>query len=216
YWRDASAGSTLCTEHVDDAHALLAGARGLLVGGIVMAVSASARAAAFAAMRAVSAAGGVVTYDPNVRPKLAGAAAARQVLAEAARFAGVVTPSCPADSRLLFDTGIPGEAADRTLELGARAALVTCGTDDAVLAHGESRTRLPVPVNPGAVDATGAGDVLAGTLTARLALGDELPDAARLGIAAASLSVAGLGGTGRIPALADSRELALAHLGGGR
>jgi 2-dehydro-3-deoxygluconokinase len=40
---------------------------------------------------------------------------------------------------------------------------------------------LPVPHIPDAVDATGAGDVFAGTLAARLALGDSLPEAAGLG-----------------------------------
>jgi 2-dehydro-3-deoxygluconokinase len=51
------------------------------------------------------------------------------------------------------------------------------------------------------VDATGAGDVFTGTVAARLALGDPLADAVRLGIGAASLSVGGRGGTGYIPSL---------------
>jgi 2-dehydro-3-deoxygluconokinase len=67
---------------------------------------------------------------------------------------------------------------------------------------------LPVPHIPEAVDATGAGDVFVGTLAARLALGDSLPEAASLGVGAASLSVAGRGGTGHIPALAETRSIA--------
>jgi 2-dehydro-3-deoxygluconokinase len=58
------------------------------------------------------------------------------------------------------------------------------------------------------VDATGAGDVLTGTVAARLALGDELDRAVRIGVAAASLSVSGLGGTGHVPVLSDSVALA--------
>jgi 2-dehydro-3-deoxygluconokinase len=56
------------------------------------------------------------------------------------------------------------------------------------------------------VDTTGAGDVLAGTAAARLALGDPLLEALRLGMAAATLSLAGAGGTGRLATLVQSRE----------
>jgi 2-dehydro-3-deoxygluconokinase len=59
------------------------------------------------------------------------------------------------------------------------------------------------------VDQTGAGDVFAGTVTARLALGDDLQDAVRLGAAAASLAVGGQGGTGFIAGLEQVR----AHAG---
>jgi 2-dehydro-3-deoxygluconokinase len=48
-------------------------------------------------------------------------------------------------------------------------------------------------------------DSLAGTVTARLALGDELVAAVRLGVAAASLSVGGLGGTGYVATLEETR-----------
>jgi 2-dehydro-3-deoxygluconokinase len=66
----------------------------------------------------------------------------------------------------------------------------------------------PAVPAPRIVDSTGAGDCFAGTLTARLALGDGLLTAVRLGSAAASLSLAGQGGTGHIPTLPETR----AHL----
>ena len=69
-----------------------------------------------------------------------------------------------------------------------------------------------MPRIPDAVDATGAGDVFVGTLAARLALGDRFPEAVSLGVGAASLSVAGRGGTGHIPALADTRSIAPAPI----
>jgi sugar/nucleoside kinase (ribokinase family) len=75
---------------------------------------------------------------------------------------------------------------------GARAVAVACGSAGVHLA-----------------DQTGAGDVFAGTVTARLALGDPVDDAARLGAAAASLAIGGQGGTGCIAALAEVR----AHAG---
>ncbi|MEJ8640659.1 PfkB family carbohydrate kinase [Streptomyces sp. MS1.HAVA.3] len=69
----------------------------------------------------------------------------------------------------------------------------------------------PVPVNPAPVDATGAGDCFTGTATARLVLGDRLADAVAYGAAAASLSVSGRGGTGRVPAFTETAALAAAH-----
>lgn len=206
YWRAGSAGSTLAPAHVDAAADLFASAAGLVVSGITMAISASARDAALAAMRLVAGAGGLVTYDPNVRPKLTCPADARAVFAEAAPLATVVTPSCPADARLLFDTDDPKLVVERALELGASAVAVTCGARDVLVSDGSVTRVVPVPPNPDPVDATGAGDVFAGTLTARLAAGDELTDAVRLAAAAASLSVSGLGGTGHIPTLAETRR----------
>ena len=62
---------------------------------------------------------------------------------------------------------------------------------------------------PKVVDQTGAGDVFAGTVTARLALGDDLTTAVRIGAAASSLAVGGVGGSGGIAPLDTVR----AHAG---
>jgi 2-dehydro-3-deoxygluconokinase len=62
---------------------------------------------------------------------------------------------------------------------------------------------------PALVDQTGAGDSLVGTIAGRLALGDSLLEAVRLGSAASSLSLQGQGGTGFVASLEQSR----AHLG---
>ncbi|WP_269815383.1 hypothetical protein [Kribbella monticola] len=55
------------------------------------------------------------------------------------------------------------------------------------------------------VDQMGASDSFAGTVTARLALGDPLIDAVRLGVSAALLSVGGLGGAGHVATLEESQ-----------
>jgi 2-dehydro-3-deoxygluconokinase len=75
-----------------------------------------------------------------------------------------------------------------------------------VVDAGEGPVLLPALPAPRVVDATGAGDVFAGTLAARLALGDELLDAARLGAAAASLSLGGQGGSGYVATLDEVRR----------
>ncbi|MFD9010085.1 PfkB family carbohydrate kinase [Streptomyces sp. NPDC059552] len=94
---------------------------------------------------------------------------------------------------------------------GPRRAADPAAPDRLLLDDGTGAVYLPVPVNPDPVDATGAGDCFTGTTTARLALGDPLVDAVAHGMAAASLSVSGRGGTGRIPAFEETAALAAAH-----
>jgi 2-dehydro-3-deoxygluconokinase len=83
--------------------------------------------------------------------------------------------------------------------------VVTRGADGALVADASGLRQVPAVPAPRLVDQTGAGDSLAGTLTARLVLGDSLDEAVRLGTAAASLVLGGRGGTGYVPTLAELR-----------
>ncbi|MEU8777547.1 PfkB family carbohydrate kinase [Streptomyces sp. NPDC048606] len=214
YWRAGSAGSTLSPADVEAWRPLLAGAGSLITSGITGALSPGAREAVVAAARTVHGSGGHVTYDANHRPRLTGRGEARALLARIAPLTGLLKTSCPADALALVDTADPVVAAARYRALGARAVAVTTGADR-VLSHDGTRARYhPVPVDPAPVDATGAGDCFTGTATARLALGDTLGDAVAYGVAAASLSVAGRGGTGRVPAFAETAALARRGPGG--
>ncbi|MEU6310939.1 PfkB family carbohydrate kinase [Streptomyces sp. NPDC047014] len=213
YWRTGSAGSTLAPRHVDSWHELLTRCRALVTSGITGALSPSSREAVVAAAHLVHGAGGQVTYDPNFRARLTGPAEARALLARIAPLTGLLKVSCPADARALADTEDATAAAARLRALGARTVAVTAGSGPLLLADAEGVTAHPVPANPAPVDATGAGDCFTGTATARLALGDPLAEAVALGLAAASLSVSGRGGTGRVPALAETAALAAAHRG---
>ncbi|WP_078489242.1 PfkB family carbohydrate kinase [Streptomyces sp. Mg1] len=107
------------------------------------------------------------------------------------------------------------EASAQYRPLGGSAVSVTTGAGRLLLDEGAGEaTYLPVPPNPHPLDATGAGDCFTGTATARIALGDPLADAVAYGTAAASLSVSGRGGTGRIPAFTETAALAAGHRGG--
>jgi len=205
YLRQGSAGSRLAPADVD-----AAGAAGgwLLVSGVTHALSPSAAAAVEHAARGAAAAGRSVIYDPNFRRRLTSVAGARAALEAVAPHAALVMPSCPAESRALLGTGDPVEAAAACLALGARTAVVTCGADGVVVDAGDGPVHVPAAPARSIVDATGAGDVLAGTVAARLALGDELLEAVALGTAASALSLVGRGGTGHVPALEQTR----AHL----
>ncbi|WP_053789900.1 sugar kinase [Streptomyces sp. XY332] len=211
YWRTHSAGSTLSTRHIESWRDLLTGAKTLVTSGITGALSPSSRDAVVAAAEAVHAAGGHVSYDPNFRSRLTGRAEARELLARIAPLTGLLKASCPADAQALVGTGDPRTAAARCRALGARTVVVTAGADRLLLDDGTRAGYHAVPVNPAPVDATGAGDCFTGTATARLALGDPLAEAVARGMAAASLSVSGRGGTGHVPAFPETAALAAAH-----
>ncbi|ATZ22787.1 2-dehydro-3-deoxygluconokinase [Streptomyces lavendulae subsp. lavendulae] len=208
YWRTRSAGSTLSPAHTGAWRELLSGAGALITSGITGALSPSAREAVLDAARTVHAAGGHLTYDPNHRPRLTGRDGARELLARIAPMTGLLKTSCPADAVALVDTADPRAAAARYRALGARAVAVTCGSGRLLLDDGARVARFPVPPNPAPIDATGAGDCFTGTATARIVLGDTLARAVAHGVAAASLSVSGRGGTGCVPAFADTAALA--------
>ncbi|MEV3971429.1 ribokinase [Streptomyces sp. NPDC050698] len=76
---------------------------------------------------------------------------------------------------------------------GAKAVITTLGGAGAIITDADGTTTaipaIPAPVQ----DTTGAGDAFVGVLAARLAAGDSLLEAARLGTAAGSLAVRAAG-----------------------
>ncbi|MDX6397648.1 MAG: hydroxymethylpyrimidine kinase / phosphomethylpyrimidine kinase / thiamine-phosphate diphosphorylase [Gaiellaceae bacterium] len=107
-------------------------------------------------------------------------------------LASVVTPNLPEAETL---TGMPGatrrQLAERLVELGARAALVTGGHGESAIDHlYDGVDHLELPVERYAIPAThGAGCTHSATLAALLARGLSLPDAARGASASASAAV---------------------------
>ncbi|WP_037409895.1 PfkB family carbohydrate kinase [Candidatus Solirubrobacter pratensis] len=186
YVRRGSAASTLSPDDVER----LPEHRVLLAGGIAQAISAGAAAAVQRAAERAP----LLVYDPNFRPRLTTPERARAALARIAPFARVVTPSWPADG--LGDT--PRAAAEAVLALGAQAAAVTCGPDGVLVRDGAETAEIPAAPAERLVDATGAGDVFAGTLAAHLARGATVVEAAREGVVAAARSLGGQGGTGHL------------------
>lgn len=203
YSRRESAGTLLSVDDIDISTARSTTA--LIVSGVTCAISATAAAAAERAAREVNSAGGVVVYDPNYRSKLSSPLEAKRSFELLAPYTYLATPSCPSDSVALFGLADPIEVGAVVRAAGADLSLATLGDQGALLDDGRDLVRFAAASPPSLVDATGCGDVLVGTLTARLALGDDLEGAIRLGMAAAALSLGGRGGTGCIPPLASSR-----------
>jgi 2-dehydro-3-deoxygluconokinase len=202
YARRGSAGFRLAPE--DLPAGLLENAAGVLVSGITAALSATARATVLEAARLARR----FVYDPNFRPRLTSASDAAALLAELAPYCALVTPSAPHECATLLGVSDAAEAAAKLRAGGAAAVAVTCGATgihvDADTVHWQ-----PAFPAPKVVDQTGAGDVFAGTVTARLALGDDLTTAVRIGASASSLAVGGVGGSGGIAPLDTVR----AHAG---
>ena len=107
-------------------------------------------------------------------------------------LAAVVTPNLPEAETL---TGMPGasrrELAERLVELGAAAAVVTGGHGDPAVDHlFDGREHIELPVERHAVAAThGAGCTHSATLAASLARGLPLVEAARGACATAAAAV---------------------------
>lgn len=203
YVRHGSFGSTLQPGDVDPD--LIDRSTVVTASGIAVAISPSAHALVVE----IAARAETFVYDPNFRSRLTSrdeaAAALRQLLPHCA----VVTPSWPGEVRALLDP--PADAAEsgaiaRLRELGARDIVLTRGSCGSLVATGDRLTQIPVVPAPRVVDQTGAGDCMTGTLCARLAAGDDLIDAVRLGTAAASIAVGAVGGTGDVPNLERIRR----------
>lgn len=102
------------------------------------------------------------------------------------------------------------KAARDLLSRGVRNAVITLGKDGALLCNAEGvyhQTAEAVDV----VDTTGAGDTFNGVFAAMLAQGKQLPDAIRVAVTAASLSVQTAGAIASIPVLGDEPGQPLAE-----
>ena len=106
-------------------------------------------------------------------------------------LATVVTPNLPEAEALAGAGGTRAELAERLVDLGASAAIVTGGHGaDAVDHLFDGARHVEIPVERHDVRAThGAGCTHSATLAARLASGDSLEEAARIAARAASDAV---------------------------
>jgi ribokinase len=91
-------------------------------------------------------------------------------------------------------------AMDVVVTLGAEGALVVSRSGGAVTHIGAPRADV--------VDATGAGDCFCGTLAVSLAEGLRLTSAARVSVAAATISTTAPGARGKLPSLGEAQALA--------
>ncbi|MEO5723335.1 MAG: ribokinase [Ilumatobacteraceae bacterium] len=137
-----------------------------------------------------------------------------------ARAAGTITVLNPApaqqlgsDVLALCDLVVPNEheaevlgGADRLLQLGAKAVVVTMGSAGARLHSAGGVVEFPAFAVQ-AIDTTAAGDAFCGALCARLAAGDRLERALNFAAAAGALAATRVGAVPSIPRRSEIEAL---------
>ncbi|HET7313694.1 sugar kinase [Salinisphaera sp.] len=167
YYRRGSAASAL--QPADLPAARLAGARHLHCTGIPAAISDSAHALCHHAMDAMRAAGGTISFDPNLRPSLwSSTATMREAINALAAKADWVLPGVD-EGEILTGARDPKTIAGFYLRAGAREVAVKLGAEGAYWQSRDDHRRVSGREVAEVVDTVGAGDAFAvGFISARL------------------------------------------------
>ena len=170
YWRDSSAARRLA----DDGTALARALEGVglaHLSGITLAIlPPEGRETLFAVLSAFRASGGVVSFDPNIRPRLwSSRDEMRDSVTRMLRGCDLALPSLD-DERAHFDDADAGAVVARMARLGVGEVVVKDGAGPVTVFDGGVVAVFPTPPVAGIVDTTGAGDGFnAGYLAARVA-----------------------------------------------
>ena len=179
-------------------------ARLLHVSGISQAISASACDTVFAAIDEASAAGALVTYDPNLRLKLWQLPRARATIVATMARCSWCVPSLD-DALVLFGGGDAASAIAACHRAGAPGVVVKLGAEGCIVSDGARQQHIPA-YRVTAVDATGAGDCFDGAFAVRLLAGDDPFTAAAYANVAAALATTGYGAVAPLPRDGDVRS----------
>jgi 2-dehydro-3-deoxygluconokinase len=198
FYRRGSAASLMRPEGLPEAD--IAAARVLHLSGITLGISDSACDTGFRAMELARAAGVTVSFDTNLRQRLWPVKRASAAIHTAAGMADILFPSLD-DAQALSGLSEPDAIADFYLAL-CPLVLLKLGAEGLLVATRQVRARIPA-YKVAVVDATGAGDALAGAFLARSVAGDDVWAAARYANAAAALSTTGYGAVAPIPTEAE-------------
>jgi 2-dehydro-3-deoxygluconokinase len=185
--------------------AVLRSAKVLHVSAISQAISATACDAVFAAIDAVRATGGRVSFDPNLRLKLWPLPRARAVIVATMAQCDWFLPSLD-EARTLSGADAPEAIIDWCHAQGAPVVALKCGADGVRVSAGGRQLDIAAH-RVASVDATGAGDCFDGAFVARVVAGDDPFTAARFANAAAALATTGYGAVAPLPRERDVRSL---------
>ncbi|WP_061934037.1 sugar kinase [Aureimonas sp. AU22] len=183
YWRSVAAARRLFTDGREAALARdLAGFDAFYFTGISLAIlPPECRARLLSLAREMKAAGRIVGFDGNYRPRLwESADAARETIASAHGSATITMPGLD-DEQALYGDRDALAAAERLLGFGASAAIVKSGGDPAVVAEPGHVREVAGQQAPRIVDTTAAGDSFNGAAMAVCLKGGTLDEAAEAG-----------------------------------
>lgn len=169
YWRSQSAARALADDP-DRLVRALAGCRLAYLSGITLAILPdAARTTLLAVLAHFRAQGGLVAFDPNIRPVLWSDTATMQAwITRGYASCDIAFPTFE-DDAALFKDATPEACASRISALGAYEVVVKNGAGPALLDAEGRQARIPPPQLVKPVDTTAAGDSFnAGWLAARL------------------------------------------------
>lgn len=169
YWRDTSAARHLADDPDILAHALH-GVGLVHLSGITLAIlSPASRDRLLSALADFRAAGGAVSFDPNIRPRLwPSMDDMRRTLTRMLGLTDIALPSLD-DERAHFGDADAGATIRRMQDCGVDEVVVKDGPGPLILSLGTEVTAYPTPPVSRIVDTTGAGDAFnAGYLAARV------------------------------------------------
>jgi fructokinase len=197
------AESLLCEDDLD--RAMLANARCIHFGGVVLAAE-PGRSACMSAAR-IGARNALVSFDPNVRPKIfSDCALMRRVILEACDAAHLV--KCSGED--LHALGIDDRDPVSLLRGATRAAVVTDGHNGCRWATADGGAGSAVAPRISPVDTTGAGDAFMAALLWRLCHHHQakvdapaVGDAVRWAVVAGALACEKEGAIASLPRLED-------------
>lgn len=193
YWRRDSAARRLADDEAALDHAI--GSAGLIhVSGITLAILDDRdRRRLLDVLSAKRAGGAIISFDPNVRPRLwAGPEACRHAMREMLGIADIALPSLD-DEKGLWGDASASDTIARMAEAGVREIVVKDGAGPVHVGGASPLVRLDTPPVASIRDTTGAGDAFnAGYLAARV-IGLGVTDAVRSGQALSGLVISCLG-----------------------
>jgi len=198
YHRSGSAGSALCD--ADVMPDVVADARLLHLSGITPALSSSARSACRRAVEEARAAGTVVSFDPNVRLRIAPRDHWNGIVREFAGFADIVLTGAD-DARTALDVTDPADAAAWFHDRGATVVVVKDGPHGAWESSDGQVVRQPARPVP-VVDPVGAGDAFAAGWLSGWLRGHPAEERMRAATAVASCVVSTPGDLAGLPTAA--------------
>lgn len=203
YYRAGSAASRL--QPSDLTAEALGAARIFHTSGITQAISASAAAAADAAIALARAGGLTVSFDANVRPRLQPVATLGGIIERSLGQADIAFLSTE-DAAHLYGPLPPEAVVERVIAGGPPLVVLKQGAAGCLVATSDG-TRLEVPGwRVQAVDATGAGDAFDAGFLVEWLRGAPLEQAAGFANAVGALTTLGPGAVGPIPTRAQVQQ----------
>jgi len=205
YFRKGSAAIHLSPDDMDAA--LFTEARHLHATGILPAISPTALALSRHAIRSMRAAGGTVSFDPNLRPTLwKDEATMRETLNSLAAEANWVLPGLE-EGRLLTGREAPHDIAGFYLDQGADAVAIKLGPEGAYWRTRDGEGTVPGFPVAKVVDTVGAGDGFATGFVSGLLEGLSVEAAARRGCRLGAMQVQVVGDCEGLPTRDELKHL---------